>query len=307
MKPVPTTEQRFFADIARILQTGRNQAQRAVNSVMVQTYWRLGQRIVEEEQQGEECAEYGQALIRKLSRYLGEQFGKGFSIANLKNFRQFYLTFPDFDQLVTHCVAYSEEGHAGADKLATQCVAYSGRAHATVGQFSTQCVENLIGSPQICSGFYADTLHALPFAQVGTALRSRPRRSRRDTPYLVATDLSPSAFHQSLSAIVQWGANCLMSRWCKGLSIKSGKKSQHPPQNRGSRACPGQFATHCVAKLQNISIHLKNIFDDGELGAGAVVKDSLTVRASLNLLSALDYLQNTAMLQKNAKKESRKQ
>lgn len=122
MKPV---EQRFFADIARILQAGRTQAQRTVNSVMVQTYWRLGQRIVEEEQQGDARAEYGQALIRKLSRYLGEQFGKGFSVANLWNFRQFYLTFPDFDQ------------------LATQCVAYSGKAHASVGQLSTQCVENL--------------------------------------------------------------------------------------------------------------------------------------------------------------------
>jgi hypothetical protein len=98
-----------------------------------------------------------------------------------------------------------------------------------------------------------------------------------------------------------------MSRWCKGLSIKSGKKSQHPPQNRGSHACLDQFATHCVANLQNISLHLKNIFDDGELGAGAVVKDSLTVRASLNLLSALDYLQSTVMLNKRAKKEGSKQ
>ncbi len=105
MYSAPSTEQRFFADIARILQTGRGQAQRMVNTAMIRTYWQLGQRIVEEEQQGEARAEYGQALIRKLSRYLGEQFGKGFSAANLRNFRQFYLTFPDFAQFATHCVA----------------------------------------------------------------------------------------------------------------------------------------------------------------------------------------------------------
>jgi len=97
-------EQQFFADIAQILHTGRSAAYRAVNAVMVETYWRMGQRIVEEEQQGAARASYGEALIVNLSRYLGESFGKGFSVANLWNFRQFYLTFPDFEQFSTHCV-----------------------------------------------------------------------------------------------------------------------------------------------------------------------------------------------------------
>lgn len=100
-----TNEQRFFADVAQILQAGRSQAYRAINTEMVHTYWHLGQRIVEEEQQGQTRAEYGQALIRKLSRYLGEHFGQGFSVANLKNFRQFYLTFPSLEEIATHCVA----------------------------------------------------------------------------------------------------------------------------------------------------------------------------------------------------------
>lgn len=105
MNIVSATEQRFFADIATILQAGRSQAYRAVNTAMIQTYWQLGQRIVEEEQLGEARAEYGQALMSKLSRHLGDQFGQGFSVANLKNFRQFYLTFPNFDELATRCVA----------------------------------------------------------------------------------------------------------------------------------------------------------------------------------------------------------
>ncbi len=72
---------------------------------MVETYWRMGQRIVLEEQQGATRAGYGEAIIANLSRYLGDSFGSGFSVANLRNFRQFYLTFPDFGQFTTHRVA----------------------------------------------------------------------------------------------------------------------------------------------------------------------------------------------------------
>ncbi len=69
---------------------------------MVETYWKIGQRIVEEEQGGASRAEYGTKLIENLSKYLTDTFGKGFSEANLKNMRQFYLTYPEFD---TQCVA----------------------------------------------------------------------------------------------------------------------------------------------------------------------------------------------------------
>lgn len=106
------TEQQFFSEIAQLLQTGRQQAQQAVNTVMVQTYWQLGQRIVEQEQQGDARAEYGKALISKLSSYLGDNFGKGFSVANLWNFRQFYLTFPSFEEFSTHCVGNLSWSHA---------------------------------------------------------------------------------------------------------------------------------------------------------------------------------------------------
>ncbi|MDR2447808.1 MAG: DUF1016 N-terminal domain-containing protein [Treponema sp.] len=55
--------------------------------------WEVGKRIVEQEQQGKERANYRDFLISNLSIYLGQKFDKGFSIANLKNIRQFYLTF----------------------------------------------------------------------------------------------------------------------------------------------------------------------------------------------------------------------
>jgi len=58
---------------------------------------------VEEEQKGSERAEYGKQLIKNLSIALTSEFGKGFSVANLKNFRQFYLTFNDDEKSYTLC------------------------------------------------------------------------------------------------------------------------------------------------------------------------------------------------------------
>jgi predicted nuclease of restriction endonuclease-like (RecB) superfamily len=95
----------FYAEISEMLQKARSTAYQVVNAVMVQTYWQIGKRIVEQEQHGQNRANYGDYLITNLSRYLSDTFGKGFSEANLKNFRQSYLVFPDFDQFATQCVA----------------------------------------------------------------------------------------------------------------------------------------------------------------------------------------------------------
>jgi predicted nuclease of restriction endonuclease-like (RecB) superfamily len=88
-------DKQFFAEIAVILQQARDTAYRAVNTVMIQTNWQIGKRIVEHEQKGKSRANYGDYLIVNLSRYLTDTFGKGFSEANIWNFRQFYLTFPN--------------------------------------------------------------------------------------------------------------------------------------------------------------------------------------------------------------------
>lgn len=74
----------------------RQQTYAAINVAMVEAYWQIGRRIVEEEQNGQTRADYSTFLIRELSRQLTAEFGRGFSVANLKNFRKFYLTFPDF-------------------------------------------------------------------------------------------------------------------------------------------------------------------------------------------------------------------
>lgn len=63
---------------------------------MVETYWKIEQRIVEEEHGGASRAEYGAKFIENLSKYLTDTFGKGFSEANLQNMRNFYLVYPEF-------------------------------------------------------------------------------------------------------------------------------------------------------------------------------------------------------------------
>ena len=93
----------FLNEIRDMLRQARQRAYAAVNFVMVETYWRIGQRIVEEEQQGKDRADYGSFLIRELSKSLSEEFGKGFSVANLKNFRQFYIAFPGNQKGYTLC------------------------------------------------------------------------------------------------------------------------------------------------------------------------------------------------------------
>jgi len=93
----------YHADIKNILEQARSKARSAVNSAMVEAYWLVGQRIVEEEQRGQHKAEYGARLLENLSKALSESFGKGFSYANLRNFRQFYLTYPDQAICYTVC------------------------------------------------------------------------------------------------------------------------------------------------------------------------------------------------------------
>lgn len=89
------TSKSLVTGIQKILHTARTKSYAAVNFAMVEAYWQVGRRIVEEEQKGKGRADYGTQLIKSLSKSLTNEFGKGFSAANLKSFRQFYLTFPD--------------------------------------------------------------------------------------------------------------------------------------------------------------------------------------------------------------------
>lgn len=84
-------------EIKSIITKGRQTAYSAVNSTMIATYWNIGRRIVEEEQQGKERAEYGKNLIDLLAKELTLEFGNGFSARYLLAFRQFYLVVPNYE------------------------------------------------------------------------------------------------------------------------------------------------------------------------------------------------------------------
>ena len=90
---------KLFLDVKQIIDEGRRQCSDAISAVICMTNWRIGRRIILEEQHGETRAEYGKAIINSLSKKLFVEYGNNKSISprDLRNYRQFYLTFRDFE------------------------------------------------------------------------------------------------------------------------------------------------------------------------------------------------------------------
>lgn len=85
-------ENEFYDEVKSLIEQARKRIYRNIQSEMVHTYWQIGKMIVEK-QGGKERAKYGDGLIKELSAQMTKDFGKGFTISNLKNMRLFYLTF----------------------------------------------------------------------------------------------------------------------------------------------------------------------------------------------------------------------
>nr|WP_308629079.1 PDDEXK nuclease domain-containing protein [uncultured Eisenbergiella sp.] len=83
----------FLSRVSYLLEDAHKNIKTAVNLSMVYTYYNIGCMIVEEEQKGSNRAEYGKYVLKELSAYLAERFGKGFSVTNLKQMRQFYMVY----------------------------------------------------------------------------------------------------------------------------------------------------------------------------------------------------------------------
>lgn len=98
-----TIYQNVIDDVKGIISSGIENAYVAANRAMVLTYWNIGKRIVEQEQDGNERAAYGKALIAALSDELTKEFGNNYSKRNLHYFCKFYLYFPDVE-IVNACV-----------------------------------------------------------------------------------------------------------------------------------------------------------------------------------------------------------
>jgi hypothetical protein len=85
----------FISDIKAIVYTAKQKAYQAADIYQVVSNWLVGRRIVEQEQHGQERAQYGKHIVELASETLTAEFGKGYSIVNIKSFRKFYLTFSD--------------------------------------------------------------------------------------------------------------------------------------------------------------------------------------------------------------------
>ncbi|MBQ7031768.1 MAG: DUF1016 family protein [Bacilli bacterium] len=87
------SEENIYKDIKSLILNSRNNVYRAVNTEMLDLYWNIGKRLMEI-QEGSKRAKYGKGIIEKISSRLTQEYGRGYSIPNLKKMRQFYLLFP---------------------------------------------------------------------------------------------------------------------------------------------------------------------------------------------------------------------
>jgi predicted nuclease of restriction endonuclease-like (RecB) superfamily len=139
-------------DIRQILTISRRAIAQTVNSAMVQTYWQIGQLIVESEQQGQVRAEYGKQQLEQLSQSLKTEFGKGFDVSNLRNMRQLYLTFPIRETLSPklswshYCKVMRIENPKARDWYIAESVANNWSVRALDRQISALYYERLLSS-----------------------------------------------------------------------------------------------------------------------------------------------------------------
>ena len=153
----PTDLSTLVEAISSQIEQARNQVRQSVNSAMVQSYWQIGRLIVEDEQQGASRAAYGKQQLQQLqqlSGQLNQRLGKGFDVGNLRNMRQFYLTFPIHDAVRselswTHYRALMRiDNPAARDWYLQEAISQSWSARALERQISTLYYERLLASQE---------------------------------------------------------------------------------------------------------------------------------------------------------------
>ena len=111
----------IHSGIVELLDAARQAAARSVNALMTASYWEIGRRIVEAEQQGKRRAGYGEQLLERLSADLTAQFGRGFGVNNLENMRRFFLAYP------RSAISQTLSGKSGNELLVEKSQTVSGK------------------------------------------------------------------------------------------------------------------------------------------------------------------------------------
>lgn len=133
-------------DLRLIIENGLKHAYQSVNTTMVHTYWKIGQRIVEEEQNGEKRAEYGAKLLEYLAVELSKEYATGYSSRDLRFYRQFYLCFNDFE-IWYACVPNLKWTHfRSLSRVADEDARYWYMREASREMWNTRTLDRNIGS-----------------------------------------------------------------------------------------------------------------------------------------------------------------
>ena len=143
---------KLYQSVRRVIQEGRRVVSRVANWAMVETYWRVGCLIVEDEQQGRRKAEYGKAVLADLAKRLTAEYGSGYDASNLRNMRAFYLAFPIRDAL-RHELSWTHyrslmhiDDPIAREWYLNECIASSWGTRALDRQIETQAYERLLAS-----------------------------------------------------------------------------------------------------------------------------------------------------------------
>ena len=116
MNEITKREDALFEKISKLIDEAHRHVKTTVNTAMAYTYFGVGKYIIEDEQQGEKRAAYGKAVLKKLSIRLTDKYGKGWSVATLKNAKKFYSVYsekansvcPIENKKAKHCLANSK-------------------------------------------------------------------------------------------------------------------------------------------------------------------------------------------------------
>lgn len=133
-------------DIRQIIENGLKEAYQSVNVAMINTYWHVGKRIVEEEQHGETRAEYGQAIIKSLAQLLTPVYGVSYGERNLYSMRQLYLYFKEIDILNTRVQNLSWSHYRALLRVADEDARYWYLREASHEMWSVRTLDRNIGS-----------------------------------------------------------------------------------------------------------------------------------------------------------------
>jgi predicted nuclease of restriction endonuclease-like (RecB) superfamily len=129
-KPVATKDRSYlevFDDVAELLEASRAASARSINALMTATYWLVGRRIFEGEQQGKGRADYGAQLVQRLAGDLSARFGRGFGRRNLFQMRAFYLAYREIPQTASA----QSKGLPGAAIVQTASALFTTTARAS--------------------------------------------------------------------------------------------------------------------------------------------------------------------------------